>query len=112
MASMQNRYTNNIRPVNAYWDLSIKNKKCFNQKAAMMVVSGLNSLSDLAVFLWPAPKLWDIQLPVRKRVGLIFVFSLGVIVCICGIIRICYYPIFFGSKDVFWEGAVLSIVSK
>jgi hypothetical protein len=78
----------------------------------MMVISALNSLSDLAVFLWPAPNLWDIQLPVKKRLGLILVFSLGVVVCICGIIRIVYYPIFYGSKDAFWEGAVLSIVSK
>jgi hypothetical protein len=38
-------------PVNGYWDLSV-NKRCYNQRDAMMVVSALNSLSDLAVFLW------------------------------------------------------------
>jgi hypothetical protein len=39
-------------PVNGYWDLSIQNKRCYNQKNAMMIASALNSLSDLAVFLW------------------------------------------------------------
>jgi hypothetical protein len=64
-------------PVNAYWDLSVKEKRCYNQKVAMMVVSALNSVSDLTVFLWPAPKIMDIQLPVKQRLGLVFVFSLG-----------------------------------
>lgn len=77
-----------------------------------MVTSSLNTLSDLLVFLWPAPKLWDVALPKRQRVCLITVFSLGCIVCIAGIVRIAYYPTFFASKDVFWEGAIITIAGS
>lgn len=67
------------RPINSYWDLTIKDKKCYNQELASQVTSVLNSVSDFAVFLWPAPNIWRIQLPVQQRIALMFVFCLGVV---------------------------------
>jgi hypothetical protein len=37
----------------------------------------MNTTTDLAVFLWPAPRLFSLQLPLQQRLGLIFVFSIG-----------------------------------
>ncbi|KAF2402717.1 hypothetical protein EJ06DRAFT_306901 [Trichodelitschia bisporula] len=97
-------------PVNSYWDISITENKCYSERVASMVVSSFNSLSDLAVFLWPAPTLWQISLPLKQRIGLLFVFCIGCLVCVTGIVRIYYYTMFFKSIDIFWTGSIIQIL--
>jgi len=82
----------------AQWDPTITQKTCIDFRAAFLAAAALNSFSDFLVFLWPARALWNIQLPVKQRVGLILVFAVG---CMCvflptplvmSIARICCTP--------------------
>ncbi|KAF2667084.1 hypothetical protein BT63DRAFT_458047 [Microthyrium microscopicum] len=115
-------------PIEAYWDLTITHNKCYNTKRAFVVTAVINTITasvprqvtldakmdnpDLAVFLWPAPRLWTIRLPLRQRVGLIFVFSIGCFTCIAGIGRIYYLSqVYFASNDLFYNIAILYILS-
>lgn len=41
-------------PIESYWDISTANKRCVNQRVALMASAAINSLSDLLVYLWPA----------------------------------------------------------
>jgi len=77
-----------------------------------MIAASLNTSSDLMVFLWPAPRLWTLRLPIKQRIGLIFVFCLGCVVCACGIARIYYFDVYFSSKDTFYTSAVLYVLSS
>ncbi|TLD18696.1 hypothetical protein E2P81_ATG11606 [Venturia nashicola] len=99
-------------PVNSYWDLSIKNKRCYDQNSAMIIFSALNTVSDLIVFMWPAPKIFQLKLPIQQRLGLMFVFSLGCVACIAGLARMWYYPKFFSDKDVLYAAALLSVLAN
>ncbi|OCK81925.1 hypothetical protein K432DRAFT_350062 [Lepidopterella palustris CBS 459.81] len=93
-------------PVGSYWDLNISNRKCINLKAYLFGTAATNTFSDILVYLWPARQLWDIQLPLKQRISLIFVFTLGCIVCVAGIIRMWNFSVYFASTDYFWEGAI------
>jgi hypothetical protein len=43
--------------------------------------------------------LWNLRLPVTQKLGLIFVFSIGLVVCIAGVMRMYYINVFFDSYD-------------
>ncbi|KAK2003776.1 hypothetical protein LX36DRAFT_720764 [Colletotrichum falcatum] len=56
-------------------------------KINILVVVVLNSLTDLYLLSIPIPMLWGAQLPLRKKLGLIVLFSGGIFVTMAGILR-------------------------
>ncbi|KAH7414485.1 hypothetical protein DE146DRAFT_37055 [Phaeosphaeria sp. MPI-PUGE-AT-0046c] len=91
------------RPIKSYWDLSVK-QECINMRATLVAIAALNSFSDFAVYLYPARPLWSLHLPVKQRLGLIFLFSVGLLVCVAGVLRMYYLEVFFDSYDTHWSG--------
>ncbi|RMZ69085.1 integral membrane [Pyrenophora seminiperda CCB06] len=96
-------------PITAYWDPNVE-PTCIDMGVALEVIAALNSFSDCVVYLWPAKPLWSLQLPIRQRLGLIGLFSVGLCVCITGILRMYYLKVFFESYDMHWHGTAVWIV--
>jgi hypothetical protein len=74
------------KPIRGYWDVSAK-QSCINMQETLVAIAGLNCISDILVYLWPAKSLWSLQLPLQRRLGLIFIFAVGLVVCVAGICR-------------------------
>ncbi|WYZ36771.1 hypothetical protein EsH8_II_000277 [Colletotrichum jinshuiense] len=55
-------------------------------------------LTDLVLFIQPIPTVWKLQLRIAKRIGVIFMLSLGLLVCIISVIRVSYINAF--DRDV------------
>ncbi|CCF43423.1 hypothetical protein CH063_03068 [Colletotrichum higginsianum] len=55
-------------------------------------------LTDLVLFIQPIPTIWKLQLRIAKRIGVIFMLSLGLLVCIISVIRVSYIGAF--DQDV------------
>ncbi|KAK7518725.1 hypothetical protein IWZ03DRAFT_374513 [Phyllosticta citriasiana] len=79
-------------------------RQCINQRAFLLTTASLNTASDFVIFLWPIRFLWGMKLPRDKRLGLVGLFSFGLIVCIAGLVRMWYYSVYFKSKDFYWDG--------
>ncbi|KAF2031946.1 hypothetical protein EK21DRAFT_61952 [Setomelanomma holmii] len=94
------------RPIRSYWDLDVE-QKCINMRATLVAIAALNSFSDFLVYLWPTKPLWGLHLPVKQRLGLIFMFSVGLLVCVAGVLRMYYLEIFFESYDTLWNGSAV-----
>lgn len=86
------------RPIRSYWDTDVE-QKCIDMRATLVAIATLNSFSDFLVYLWPAKPLWSLHLPVKQRLGLIFLFSVGLLVCVAGVLRMYYLVVFFSSYD-------------
>ncbi|CAN9098189.1 unnamed protein product [Alternaria alternata] len=99
-------------PASTYWEIFkyIGTAKCLNIKAIYYFHSAQNTFSDFVIFLWPARNLMNVQVSLRQRVTLISMFSLGVIVCIAGVVRLYYTHQYLVSFDVFWYGATTFII--
>ncbi|KAJ6194169.1 hypothetical protein J3E72DRAFT_397492 [Bipolaris maydis] len=99
-------------PVSTYWKIFefIGTAKCLNIKLIYYFHGGQNTLSDFIVFLWPARNLINVQVSRRQRFTLIMMFSLGVIVCIAGIIRLYFTHRYLISFDAFWYGGSTFII--
>ncbi|KAJ1323237.1 hypothetical protein MN608_11383 [Microdochium nivale] len=98
------------RPIEAVWDHSIQGD-CLDADITVYVNAALNSASELVVFLWPIKPLWKLQLPAQQRVGLVTLFSMGVIICIVGILRIYYLSQLSVGGDFLWNGIPIWICS-
>ncbi|KAF2852107.1 hypothetical protein T440DRAFT_393792 [Plenodomus tracheiphilus IPT5] len=99
-------------PVSTYWEIfrHIETAKCLNIRAIYYFHAAQNTLSDFVIFLWPAKDLLSVKISLRQRITLTCMFSLGVIVCIAGSLRIYYTSLYLDSYDVFWYGATSFIV--
>ncbi|KAH7067240.1 hypothetical protein BKA63DRAFT_581953 [Paraphoma chrysanthemicola] len=99
-------------PVSTYWEIFkyIGTAKCLNIRAIYYFHAAQNTFSDFVIFLWPAKDLWNVKISRRQRITLTCMFSLGVIVCIAGSLRIYYTSVYLESYDVMWHGAECFIV--
>ncbi|KAF2789829.1 hypothetical protein K505DRAFT_377943 [Melanomma pulvis-pyrius CBS 109.77] len=98
-------------PVEANWDFFNMEKFCIDRRIFLISTAALNSLTDLLVFLWPAKYIWNIQLPVSQRKGLMASFTLGCLVCVAGACRIWYIIVYYNSYDTSWEGAPTYVIA-
>ncbi|CAK7201153.1 hypothetical protein SEUCBS139899_003855 [Sporothrix eucalyptigena] len=87
-------------PVYKYWTVAAEGK-CLNLLNFYYISFGVKLLSDLILFLEPIPTLKNLKLPWAKRVGLMVMFSLGLLACVISIIRCTYLN--DTSTDVTWR---------
>ncbi|KAL1981058.1 hypothetical protein VTN96DRAFT_3123 [Rasamsonia emersonii] len=74
-------------PFQYLWDKTIPGT-CINLPAAWLSVSIINMILDLIIIALPMPMLWNLRMPVSKKIAVSGIFSLGFIICIITIIRI------------------------
>lgn len=64
---------------------------CINFTLGIYTGSGLNIAFDLIVFFLPVPRLVKLQVKdTRRKVGVVFIFLVGLFVTVCSIIRLQY----------------------
>lgn len=51
--------------------------KCFNIVAETQAGAVINLIFDLMITILPISTIWRLQMPVRKRLAVIFIFALG-----------------------------------
>ena len=66
-------------PIPAAWDpFSYPKAKCIDMSLMAITNAIFNTLSDALLFVLPLPLLFGVRLPHSQKVGLLFVFGLGV----------------------------------
>ncbi|KAH7045313.1 hypothetical protein B0J12DRAFT_670212 [Macrophomina phaseolina] len=75
------------RPVERYWDKRIPGK-CINGGDTFLANAVMNIVTDFIIIGIPIPSLLKLQVSMAKRIGLLFAFSLGAVVCAISIARI------------------------
>lgn len=92
-------------PLVGYWDKNVT-IHCVDMKANMITIGAINTATDFLIYLLPARYLWRIQLPLKQRIGLVFVFTCGVVVCVAGVFRMVYLQRYFTNIDLLWDAAL------
>ncbi|KAH8785396.1 hypothetical protein F5883DRAFT_672775 [Diaporthe sp. PMI_573] len=65
------------RPVQAVYDLDIKQKQCLNLTNIAASGTAFNIAAELMIFFIPIPVVSSLQMSRSKKVGIIFLFSIG-----------------------------------
>ncbi|KAL8837395.1 MAG: hypothetical protein Q9176_005701 [Flavoplaca citrina] len=76
------------KPVAFYWDKSIANGTCIDQKRFYRWNGVANLLIDFLVWMLTLPLVWRLQLSLRQKLSLSFVLILGLLACIASIVRV------------------------
>jgi hypothetical protein len=63
-------------PVKTVWDPAV-NGKCINSLALVYAGAGLSIFEDIVIMLLPIAELKGLNLDLKKRVALVFIFALG-----------------------------------
>ncbi|KAI4269350.1 MAG: hypothetical protein L6R38_007499 [Xanthoria sp. 2 TBL-2021] len=63
-------------PVNYSWEKT-QPGHCFDLKTSAIATAALSALSDVSLLVLPIPILWGLQMPLKRKLALISIFSLG-----------------------------------
>lgn len=64
-------------PLAYVYDTSIPGGKCFNQGAFFVATAALTIFTDLLVLFLPTWIIFGLQMPMRRKIAVIFILSLG-----------------------------------
>lgn len=70
-------------PITFNWDPTIKGGHCIDQRLLFVSTSAFNILTDIIVLGLPLYILADLKIRRRTKIGLIFIFLLGVMYVLC-----------------------------
>ncbi|KAL8339022.1 hypothetical protein RB598_007371 [Gaeumannomyces tritici] len=76
-------------PVRASWTLElIPTATCINRPVFYLAQAALGIATDITTAVAPLPLLRTLQLPTRRKIGVIIILTLGAFVCVVSIIRL------------------------
>jgi hypothetical protein len=78
---------------------------CMPQTLHLVIPLIADLVSEIAILILPVIGLWQVQLPMRKKMGLFFAFSLGIFVTAISIIRLIYAYQIENAGDLSWDNA-------
>ncbi|EWC48026.1 hypothetical protein DRE_02605 [Drechslerella stenobrocha 248] len=92
----------NCIPVEAFWT-GDPNAKCIPREALWFANAGLNIFTDFSIALLPLPVVIKLNMPLRQKIPLMFIFALGFFICIVSILRLRFLIILSKSTDPTWD---------
>lgn len=62
------------------WVIGIGSHRCQKRGLDIILASGfLNAITDFYVLWIPLPLIWNLNLPIRKKIGLVLIFMQGLL---------------------------------
>ncbi|KAK7937248.1 uncharacterized protein PG986_014116 [Apiospora aurea] len=93
-------------PPALFWDVEgVVDGECMApgaQQAFYDANGYLNIITDIAIYIAPMPMLWNIQIPMRQKVALLGVFSLGFFSVAAGCVRFGYVRKLSNETDMYF----------
>ncbi|CAK3894328.1 unnamed protein product [Lecanosticta acicola] len=78
-------------PVQSYWVFPpMEDAKCLDEGVVTLVIGVLNCFADLLTTLLPIPLVMKLQMPLKQRIGVCILLSLGIVVTVAGVVRTYY----------------------
>ncbi|KAH9892309.1 hypothetical protein F4778DRAFT_750106 [Xylariomycetidae sp. FL2044] len=82
------------------YDKTVPGHCYYDQKVMYVFTAAFNFFMDLVILALPQAVIWKLKLSFMKRIGLSFVFAVGLLACISAGINIGYAIAFMRSADV------------
>ncbi|KAF8851272.1 hypothetical protein BDZ45DRAFT_750855 [Acephala macrosclerotiorum] len=96
-------------PVTYFWDKDIKDGACLDQNALAYVNSGMSIFQDIMIIVLPIPVVVKLNMDIRRKIGVTFMFAVGGFGCIVSILRLQSLLVFGNSIDPTWDYVSVTI---
>ncbi|KAL4904256.1 hypothetical protein BDW74DRAFT_178838 [Aspergillus multicolor] len=93
------------RPVSAGWVRNITDGgmiasgNCIDNFRIILSTSSLNALSDIIIFVLPQARIWNLHMRLSRKIALSAVFSVGLIACASGVIKLIYSALMYYNDN-------------
>ncbi|KAE8135958.1 hypothetical protein BDV38DRAFT_272437 [Aspergillus pseudotamarii] len=84
---------------------------CTNREMILFTGSLIATILDFWIMLIPIPLAWQLDLPLKQRLGVLGMFLLGLLICTCGAVKTRYLYILFSTYDEIWVSTPIWILS-
>jgi len=99
----------NFRLFDIAWRL--KNElTCLNEGAIIVSCAIISTIQDLVICLLPIFLVWNLKMPKRQKAALCGIFALGLVTCVCGIMRTYYATYVYNCKFILTFSANLKLI--
>ncbi|KAH8652081.1 hypothetical protein BX600DRAFT_527222 [Xylariales sp. PMI_506] len=85
------------------WTGEIQNYKCIDINALAYAAASIGIAQDVAILVLPLPIIAGLNMPLKKRLMTLFMFSLGIVVVITSAFRLRYLVQFSASLNPTWD---------
>ncbi|KAH7347023.1 hypothetical protein BKA66DRAFT_477831 [Pyrenochaeta sp. MPI-SDFR-AT-0127] len=76
---------------------------CRNEGALIIACAVVGTIQDFVICLLPMFLVWKLKMPTRQKLALCGIFGLGLITCVCGILRTYYSVVVYHyTYDISW----------
>ncbi|RYP50469.1 hypothetical protein DL768_004021 [Monosporascus sp. mg162] len=75
-------------PREKIWDKTIPGGKCIDAKVSDLSASIVNVTSDLLILVLPQRIIWKLKMPLKKKIGVSLIFTIGVLACLSAAFRL------------------------
>jgi len=77
--------------------------RCLDVNLLAWVAGGVSIAQDVVILALPLPLLYHLQASRRAKAGVLFMFSLGIFICITSCVRLRFLVIFAKSANPTWD---------
>lgn len=87
-------------PIRTFWDPSVKNASCINQRKVFFYSLTLSILTDLIILIIPIPLTWRLRMPLRKKIKIVLLLGAGGVATGLTMFRVYKAVQFLDSDDI------------
>jgi hypothetical protein len=87
-------------PIRTYWDPSVKNAHCLNQRKIFFSSLSLSIVTDLIILIVPIPLTWKLRMPLRKKIKIVLLLGAGGVATALTMYRTSKAVQFLNSDDI------------
>ena len=99
-------------PVNNAWNVELTGgSTCINTKAVVYSSAGFSIATDFWVWGLAINMFKGLKVPMRQKIGVIAIFSVGIIACVSSIVRLYTVKEYYDSNDPTWDSFPIVIWS-
>lgn len=98
-------------PIVAIWNRRIEGR-CLDYAALGYGGAAVSIFEDLILFIIPIPELMKLQLCRKKKLALVFMFSVASFACIASMIRLKYMVSYANTYDATWDNVDIVLWSS
>ncbi|KAG8164087.1 hypothetical protein KVR01_006005 [Diaporthe batatas] len=79
------------QPFEANWDkLNNPGYKCINTSVFYVAQGAIGAALDISILLMPIPIVWSMKAKTQRKIGLTFLFTIGISICVISLFRLYY----------------------
>ncbi|KAF4446232.1 hypothetical protein F53441_10117 [Fusarium austroafricanum] len=87
-------------PIRTYWDPTVKNAHCLNQRKIFFSDLSISIVTDLLILLVPVPLTWKLSMTIAKRIKIVLLLGAGGIATALTAFRVVKTVDFLNSDDI------------